>query len=120
MSHRSARHRVLRICCRVEGRFFRRNGYSCASVSRKRLAPQTSRVSVPSSTSAPEEHRLKIDRREFLMTTGAAGAFALSACATGGGSPIPSATEAAGARRLYEAIFERMLVASPELATHLG
>ena len=64
---------------------------------------------------------LQVSRRSFLMGSAVAGAFALGGCASvdraGGASATASA---ARARTLYEAIFERMLVASPELATTLG
>jgi uncharacterized protein (DUF885 family) len=55
-------------------------------------------------------------RRQFLLGSAAAGAFAFSGCATtvGGG------TASASARAAYDRIFERMLVLSPELATSLG
>ena len=58
------------------------------------------------------------DRRQFLMTSAAASAYALSGCAS---VPIAAAGgESARARALYDSIFERMLQASPELATGLG
>src|SRR5688572_25857434 len=67
------------------------------------------------------ETRMLINRRHFLLTSSAAGAFALSGCATGT-SPrgLTSSAEAAEARLLYDQIFERMLQASPEVATSLG
>lgn len=58
---------------------------------------------------------LTLDRRQFLMGSAAAGAFALSGCA---GMAAPSST--ASARALYDSIFEGMLRASPEMATGLG
>ena len=60
---------------------------------------------------------LALDRRHFLLASGAAGAFALSGCAT---APAGVGSEAAAARALYDRIFEAMLQASPELATNLG
>ena len=61
-----------------------------------------------------------IDRRHFLLTSTAAGAFALSGCATADPRGLLSNDEAAKARQLYDQIFERMLQASPETATSLG
>lgn len=62
-----------------------------------------------------------LNRRQFLLTSTAAGAVALSGCATGvNQGSLASGAQAAGARRLYDRIFERMLQASPEMATGLG
>lgn len=58
------------------------------------------------------------DRRQFLLTSTAAGAFALNGCATT--APVAAGGEALKARALYDSIFERMLQASPEMATSLG
>ena len=58
------------------------------------------------------------DRRQFLL--GSTAAFALTGCVTRPLSQVASGGEAAKARALYDEIFERMLVASPELATNLG
>ena len=58
---------------------------------------------------------LKLDRRQFLMGSAAAGALALSGCA--GMAPR---SETASARALYDSIFEGMLRAAPEMATSLG
>ena len=58
---------------------------------------------------------LTLDRRQFLFGSAAAGAFALSGCATTGGG-----TPSARARALYDNIFNSMLEASPEMATGLG
>ena len=57
-----------------------------------------------------------LDRRQFLLGSAAAGAYALSGCATmaGGG------TASARARALYDRIFEAMLETAPEMATGLG
>jgi uncharacterized protein (DUF885 family) len=57
-----------------------------------------------------------IDRRQFLLGSAAAGAFALSGCTTAAGRGSPSVR----ARALYDRIFEGMLRASPEMATGLG
>jgi uncharacterized protein (DUF885 family) len=58
----------------------------------------------------------QLDRRQFLLGSAAAGAFALSGCTTAGTRGSPQAR----ARTLYDQIFEQMLQASPELATGLG
>ena len=62
------------------------------------------------------------DRRAFLLGSAATSAFMAAGCTpmarTGQTGAATSA--AAQARTLYDAIFERMLVASPELATGLG
>lgn len=58
----------------------------------------------------------QLDRRQFLLSGVAAGAFALPGCATMGRAGTPSAR----ARALYDRIFERMLEAAPEMATSLG
>jgi uncharacterized protein (DUF885 family) len=58
----------------------------------------------------------QIDRRQFLLGSAAAGAFALSGCTTSG----EPRTASARARALYDRIFESMLQASPEMATGLG
>jgi uncharacterized protein (DUF885 family) len=58
----------------------------------------------------------QLDRRQFLLAGTAAGAFALSGCATTGRAGTP----AAEARALYDRIFDGMLQAAPELATGLG
>lgn len=60
------------------------------------------------------------DRRQFLLTSAAAGAFALGGCTTSILTRSVSGTEGAEARRLYDVIFEGMLQASPEMATALG
>ncbi|HEX9932265.1 MAG TPA: DUF885 family protein [Allosphingosinicella sp.] len=57
-----------------------------------------------------------LDRRQFLLGSAAAGAFALSGCATSG----QPRTASARARALYDQIFESMLQAAPEMATGLG
>lgn len=59
---------------------------------------------------------LKLDRRQFLLGSAAAGALVASGCATTGGQGGASAR----ARALYDGIFEGMLRASPEMATGLG
>jgi uncharacterized protein (DUF885 family) len=59
---------------------------------------------------------LSFSRRAFLMSSSAA---ALAGCATTGRNGT-SAGPAAEARAAYDAIFERMLAASPETATQLG
>jgi uncharacterized protein (DUF885 family) len=58
------------------------------------------------------------DRRQFLL--GSTAAFALTGCAARPLSQVASGGEAAKASALYDQIFERMLIASPELATNLG
>ena len=58
------------------------------------------------------------DRRQFLLTSTAASALALNGCATT--APSAAGGEALKARTLYDSIFERMLQASPEMATGLG
>ncbi|HEY0012696.1 MAG TPA: DUF885 family protein [Allosphingosinicella sp.] len=60
---------------------------------------------------------LNLDRRQFLLGSAAAGAFALSGCTTAGagrGSPQQRA------RAIYDQIFDQMLQTAPELATGLG
>ncbi|MDP9414678.1 MAG: DUF885 family protein [Pseudomonadota bacterium] len=59
-----------------------------------------------------------VDRRHFLMGSAAIGGLGLGGCATGlsGGA----SSEAASLRAVYDSIFERMLQASPELASELG
>jgi uncharacterized protein (DUF885 family) len=61
----------------------------------------------------------QFSRRKFLMSSAAAGAVASCASPTRIESLGASVAEAP-ARDLYDSIFERMLVASPELATNLG
>jgi uncharacterized protein (DUF885 family) len=56
-----------------------------------------------------------LDRRQFLMSSAAAGALALSGCAGLG----PGSSTAA-ARALYDSIFEGMLRTAPEIASSLG
>jgi uncharacterized protein (DUF885 family) len=58
----------------------------------------------------------QLDRRQFLLSGAAAGAFALTGCQTTAGAGTPEAR----ARAVYDRIFEQMLVAAPELATGLG
>jgi uncharacterized protein (DUF885 family) len=58
----------------------------------------------------------KLDRRSFLLATSAA---ALSGSAQAFAIPRASGP-AAEARAAYDAIFERVLIASPETATQLG
>jgi uncharacterized protein (DUF885 family) len=58
----------------------------------------------------------QLDRRAFLLGSAAAGAFALSGCAT---TATPR-TASARARAIYDDIFNRMLEVAPELATGLG
>jgi uncharacterized protein (DUF885 family) len=58
---------------------------------------------------------IALDRRQFLLGSTAAGAFALSGCA--GMAPR---SETASARALYDSIFEGMLRTQPELASGLG
>ncbi len=58
---------------------------------------------------------LNLDRRQFLLGSAAAGAFALSGCA---GMAVRSDT--GSARALYDSIFEGMLRTSPEMASGLG
>ena len=62
------------------------------------------------------------DRRAFLLGSAATSAFMAAGCTPMARSGPAGATTsaAAQARTLYDAIFERMLVASPELATGLG
>ena len=60
------------------------------------------------------------DRRQFLMGSTAAGALTLGGCAVPIASSLGSGDAAAQARALYDAIFERMLETSPEMATGLG
>ncbi len=59
---------------------------------------------------------IQLDRRQFLLGSAAAGAFALTGCQSLGEARTPSAR----ARALYDRIFESMLQASPEMATGLG
>jgi uncharacterized protein (DUF885 family) len=56
-----------------------------------------------------------IDRRQFLMSSAAAGAFAMAGCAV-----VVPRSETGAARALYDGIFQGMLRVSPELATGLG
>jgi uncharacterized protein (DUF885 family) len=56
-----------------------------------------------------------LDRRQFLMSSAAAGAFVLAGC-----SVVVPRSETGGARALYDGIFQGMLRVSPELATGLG
>ena len=58
---------------------------------------------------------LNLDRRQFLLGSAAAGAFAFTGCAT-----TAPRTPSARARALYDEIFNAMLEASPEMATGLG
>lgn len=58
----------------------------------------------------------QLDRRQFLLGTAAAGAFAISGCTT----TAARGTPAARALSIYDRVFEQMLQASPELATGLG
>lgn len=58
-----------------------------------------------------------LDRRQFLLSSAAVGAFAVGGCASMAG---PSGPPAASARALYDSIFEAMLQARPEMATGLG
>jgi uncharacterized protein (DUF885 family) len=63
----------------------------------------------------------QFSRRLFLLSSAAAGLAACTPVArTRGASAASAGSEAAQARALYDAIFERMLVASPELSTGLG
>jgi uncharacterized protein (DUF885 family) len=59
---------------------------------------------------------IHMNRRQFLLSTAAAGAFSLSGCATNAGGGSASART----RSLYDSIFNAMLEKSPELATNLG
>ncbi|HZF96223.1 MAG TPA: DUF885 family protein [Allosphingosinicella sp.] len=59
---------------------------------------------------------LNLDRRQFLLGSAAAGAFAFSGCTTTAGRGAAQQR----ARAIYDDIFERMLQAAPELATGLG
>jgi uncharacterized protein (DUF885 family) len=59
---------------------------------------------------------LNFDRRQFLLGSAAAGAFALAGCTTAGSARSPSAR----ARAVYDKISKVMLEASPETATGLG
>lgn len=60
------------------------------------------------------------NRRQFLLGSAATGALLASGCAPMARPGAAAGGEAARARALYDALFERVLVASPELATSLG
>jgi len=64
----------------------------------------------------------QLSRRQFLLGSAAAGAYALSGCASvPAATPAAAATDqAAQARAIYDRIFERMLTLAPEMATGLG
>jgi len=61
------------------------------------------------------ESPIMLSRRDFLLSSAAAGAFAMSGCAT-----VVPRSETARARALYDTIFQGMLRISPENATGLG
>ena len=61
-----------------------------------------------------------LHRRHFLLGSAATGALFAAGCAPMERTGAVGSGAAAQARSLYDAIFERMLVASPELATGLG
>ena len=56
-----------------------------------------------------------LSRRDFLLSSVAAGAFAMGGCAT-----VVPRSETAKARALYDEIFQGMLRVAPENATALG
>src|SRR3990170_3778672 len=58
-----------------------------------------------------------ISRRAFITAMSAAG---LTGCARGGRPLVASSVAAAGARAIYESVFEQMLQLEPETATSLG
>ena len=58
---------------------------------------------------------MTIDRRQFLLSSAAIGAFALTGCAG-----VETRSPTARARAAYDRIFEAMLRISPETATGLG
>ena len=58
---------------------------------------------------------MRLDRRQFLLSSAATGAFALAGCAG-----MESRSPTARARAAYDRIFEAMLRISPETATGLG
>jgi len=67
-----------------------------------------------------ESFMIDVSRRRFLLGSAATGAFLAAGCPPTARTGSAGSSAAAQARSLYDAIFERMLVASPELATGLG